>query len=909
MEEVTLIPSTFYAHFLEEGLIQNPISYISDDLFKYEPVLTSTSQAPPDGLPNNQASSTTPHNPNPVAVGEVDAEALAQACFNNVQEPAAQFSFPVSLSTETVVSFSHSFPITSAFPQEAADNLPQQLHYTMAQQSGEGNHPDFNGLHKVEDGSKRRTFSHELQPPMKRANRQRRRTPYDQDCATLGLRPLQASPSTSFFRIEVDSLQKEKECLEQQLESEQQRYQDHLTSLQTFYENFFKEKTKIYIDHFNQLELANSATSTALKETVQSLKEARELYSSNQGSDQKEQNVLKQRIFDLEQHLIDVGKKKVHLKEKIQTLEQKLSCEVDEKTDLRADLDKTAQTLEDKVKENEVIAEELSSSTSALSQTKEENVSLQMRLKKQEADLLSSNARLKETQVRFDDIVKQLEKMQPGIEQTLEEPVSSEITTLSKSDLLLKVKSLEEDLSNAKEDLSNAEENVKLALEEKELLREQNLLLQDQVKDIKQQYVTPASSVEDLAEISKENPIYECKDDEKEVIEAKADSPMFESPSPGGEALPATETKSQNGSRRSSVSAEYPEYDQSVNYVKTRKERTPREEEGEEKRFKTPRVKEDDSWVKVERKRKEEKRRSISPEKSKRSSSSSDRGTSISRERRRTFEKTMSVPEAAAHFQDVRGKVLAIHGLIDNKMGSFKQCLSDPKVSEEEKFRRIDNVIQTLFRCSSFQELKTFTKTGKVSSRSSRLAKGLIPDFRTGSEELEFMKSWPAGKQKKENSFVNFNHVIVAFRPYCQLLFETFLTLLAHGKEHSNVTELLFARDYDKHPEDPTKKIYRSEIQKRFDLILVVSVAKVYFSLQFPKEVKGRRVDALRVRARTFTKEWAEELSASEGGVNHLDKNSLLALYVETRNCYHAVNEFYAKLHDLKKDEVEEEEW
>ena len=257
---------------------------------------------------------------------------------------------------------------------------------------------------------------------------------------------------------------------------------------------------------------------------------------------------------------------------------------------------------------------------------------------------------------------------------------------------------------------------------------------------------------------------------------------------------------------------------------------------------------------------------------------------------------TMEIEDATRHLEEIRKKVITCQQTIDEKMGDFKDALRSTRVSEEEKFERMERCLTKCLKSENFGDMKAFLKGQDFTRKTFRLPKGALPDLREDSPEWELMTSWPPGQQRKESALIHFNHTIVAFRPYCEPLYRMFTTLLAAGDEDKDVTNILFTRSYDRGQRE------RSLEMKKFDLLLVLSVAKTYFALRDGKEVLGIRKEKLRCLSRPYTADWAEELSTMlDGDVNQSKQEILMPLYVDTVKCSAAITEFYRELARIKK--------
>lgn len=274
-------------------------------------------------------------------------------------------------------------------------------------------------------------------------------------------------------------------------------------------------------------------------------------------------------------------------------------------------------------------------------------------------------------------------------------------------------------------------------------------------------------------------------------------------------------------------------------------------------------------------------------------SSGQSRGRSGSRER-----SGMSVTEAAGHIQEIKQKVDAYTTHLEGS-SKFKESMRS-RESEAVKFQKMEDCLTELFKSDNFYEFKEFVKGNKITKRTSKIAKGALPDLREGSKEWEFMQEFPEGK-RPENALIHFNNGIIAFRPYCEPFYQAMTVLLAAGGEHKDVTKLLFTKGYEKGlMKDET--VTRSVEERKFELLLIVAIAKTYFSLKKGRDVPATKGEKIRCDSAPYTQAWANELTSMlDNDVNQASYRTLMPLFVETQKCAAAVRAFYRDLKKLKE--------
>ena len=267
------------------------------------------------------------------------------------------------------------------------------------------------------------------------------------------------------------------------------------------------------------------------------------------------------------------------------------------------------------------------------------------------------------------------------------------------------------------------------------------------------------------------------------------------------------------------------------------------------------------------------------------------------------------IENAARDWDEIKRKVNSYQALLEEQFPNFKETMRSPNKTEEEKFSRLEDCLTELHKSENFYDLKAFIKGKKIVRKTTRIPKGALPDLRKDSDEWKLMTTWPQGSEPKENALVHFNNTIVAFRPYCEPLYRVFTTLLAAGNEHRNATDLLFTKPYDGGPRSETQT-KRSVEERKFDLLLVLAMAKTFFALKDGREVTGIRRERIRCKEKAYTKEWAKELSGMlDDDVNHSHLNLLLPLYVDTPGASAAVADYYKELAILKEKTTTQAGW
>ena len=263
------------------------------------------------------------------------------------------------------------------------------------------------------------------------------------------------------------------------------------------------------------------------------------------------------------------------------------------------------------------------------------------------------------------------------------------------------------------------------------------------------------------------------------------------------------------------------------------------------------------------------------------------------------------VEEAAKNWEEIKRKVNSYQTYLEERVPEFKDMMRSEAKTEDEKFRRIEHCLTELFKSESFKDLKAFIKGKEVIRRTTRVPKGALPDLREGSVEWKLMTTWPQGQTKKRDALVHFNQTIVVFRPYCEPFYKMITTLIAAGNEHKNATNILFTKQYE-----GDNAVERSIEERKFDLLLVVAMAKTVFALNDGREVGGIRRERIRCKAKAYTKDWAVELSEMlSNDVNHAQLNALMPLYVETPDAAAAVSAYYKELAQLKEKTAGQGGW
>ena len=298
---------------------------------------------------------------------------------------------------------------------------------------------------------------------------------------------------------------------------------------------------------------------------------------------------------------------------------------------------------------------------------------------------------------------------------------------------------------------------------------------------------------------------------------------------------------------------------------------------------------------------KEKRRNKNSRDNSRSSERSADRSSGRSRGNSLSGEKNfMTVEEAATHVSEIKQKVQTYVTHLDGNR-RFKETMRSNE-DEEVKFKKMEKCLSGLLRSDNFHEFKEFIRGNEIPKKPSRIAKGALPNMREGSKEWQFMQEFPDSSRKPENALIHFNNGIVAFRPYCEPLYEALTVLIAAGGDHKDATQLLFTRPFEKNLlKDDDAKVKRSKEERKFELLCVVAIAKTYFSLKLGKDVKANRSEKILCESDPYTRAWANELTSMiDNDANHAKYRTLMPLYVETSNCAAAVRVFYNDLSALK---------
>ena len=116
--------------------------------------------------------------------------------------------------------------------------------------------------------------------------------------------------------------------------------------------------------------------------------------------------------------------------------------------------------------------------------------------------------------------------------------------------------------------------------------------------------------------------------------------------------------------------------------------------------------------------------------------------------------------------------------------------------SENEKFQKIEAMVNELFKCDTFRDLHKFLKGDKNTNDQVCIHKGTIPNFRSGSTEWKFVTSFPKHADDKK-MFTNFSNFVVCLRPYCEGLYQVIKTMMEHP-DYRYATQLFYTDDRER---------------------------------------------------------------------------------------------------------------
>ena len=199
--------------------------------------------------------------------------------------------------------------------------------------------------------------------------------------------------------------------------------------------------------------------------------------------------------------------------------------------------------------------------------------------------------------------------------------------------------------------------------------------------------------------------------------------------------------------------------------------------------------------------------------------------------------------------------------------------------------------LRNLAMCETSNDFERFLKTKKGPERKVSFAQW--PDFSSQSREWKMVVINDRDKPKAGNKIpplINFDCLITLMRVYNKDLYTMFAQLLKNAKPGgTHYTDLLFPKVFELDTMIP-----RSLYEKKLDILQLILVARLHFSMKRKVQPFRRNERNLfHFSAQPFTREWAKEVGdAADDDILILDENTINALYVNSRNCGLAINQF-----------------
>ena len=273
---------------------------------------------------------------------------------------------------------------------------------------------------------------------------------------------------------------------------------------------------------------------------------------------------------------------------------------------------------------------------------------------------------------------------------------------------------------------------------------------------------------------------------------------------------------------------------------------------------------------------------------------SSSRSGRYSRERSEyRRERRYSAEDSVAHkdFIKIRSMTNKVKLLIasDPRLTSM---LKNEEMAEGEMWNLINSkLLKNLAMCETAHDFERFISTKKGPDR--MVCFSQWPDFSSQSREWRFVVINDKDKPRKGCKippFVNFDNLITLIRIYNVEFYDMFVTLLKNSKPGgTHYTDLLFPKVFDLDTEVP-----RSLYEKKVDLLQLILVARLHFAMKKKQvPVSRNRRGEFNFRSQPFTRDWAREIGeASQLDNLFLNESDINSLYVQSRNCFLAVNQF-----------------
>ena len=235
-----------------------------------------------------------------------------------------------------------------------------------------------------------------------------------------------------------------------------------------------------------------------------------------------------------------------------------------------------------------------------------------------------------------------------------------------------------------------------------------------------------------------------------------------------------------------------------------------------------------------------------------------------------------------------------------NKVKSL--ITSDPRlmdilkneVKPEEEVWQLLNAkfLKNLAQCETTNDFEKFLKTKKGPSRKDT-SWSQWPDFSSNSKEWKFVvindHSRPY-KGSKTPPLVNFDCLITLMRVYNKDFYTMFVQLLRSAQPGGvHYTDLLFPKVFELETEEP-----RSLYEKKVDLLQLLLVSRLHFSMKRKlNPISRNRKNLFHYNSQPFTEDWAKEVGDSgEFDALILNEQTINALYVDTKRCALALNQF-----------------